>query len=456
MKSSRPPLGNYGDYIYYEINGKRYLFNGLTGILEFDIHEDDQALAERLNDLANSGPSTPAYQPINVGIDEFNPVLFNIFVSSTCNMSCSYCINKGGTLGMGDRTMSRGTARKVISFLRDYVAESQKKSLAICLYGGEPMLNPGALLEILDALGQWQENKVKKLRLQLSTNGTIHDKEVLAAVKNLGDSISVVISLDGGAERHNTHRRFRNGGESWQLVYDYSQMLRREEIPFGVTAVVSYPYDYRQTAEELIALGFDEFEIKDVIPHSFGGMSPKEVFRWDCELWRKKYLEYEEFCLALYREGKGIHIVDRYNLLSQYKRCYRSGKPSLLTCGAGRNKSAIDTDGNIYPCEGFVHSDFILGNIHDGWRSENVTRFAKLLNEEGSIINENRECMGCFVKHLCRGGCYAVNLDRTGKINEIMLDRCEFLREKAKLDLYYLSEMQSLKSELSGEDSPAG
>jgi radical SAM protein with 4Fe4S-binding SPASM domain len=162
-------------------------------------------------------------------------------------------------------------------------------------------------------------------------------------------------------------------------------------------------------------------------------------------LWRDKYLEYNEFCLDLFREGSTICPVDRRNLFTSYRRRYR--KPSRLACGAAFIKAAIDTNGDIYPCESFVHPDFVLGNVHEGWDAIKLGGFTKMLHEKGAIKSDRRECVGCFAKHVCGGGCYAMNWDVMGKINEIILERCEFIREKVKIDLYYLSEMQALESQ---------
>jgi uncharacterized protein len=458
MHGSQSAFGHYGHHLYYEINGKRLLFDGQTGLLEYDISEDNPDVLARLNKLAQSDPSTSADPFMNAEIGELKPItgLFTIYLSSACNMSCSYCQNSGGSMGRAKENMKSETARRVVPFLENHLKYSHKKSVGINLFGGEPMLNPGALLDIMEAFASWQDDESKDFRVQLFTNGTIYHKEVVEAIKRLGENIVVTVSLDGSPERHNTHRRFTNGMNSWDMTYGFTQRLREEGVPFSIATVVPYPYDHKEMAEELIALGFDTFEIKDIVPISYGGMGSAEALRPDYALWRQKYLEYNEFCLDLFRKGSKILPVDRLHLMSLYKLCYRRS-PNLL-CGLVMKKAAIDTRGDIYPCEFFIHSDFVLGNVHEGWNAEKLGCFAKVLNAEGLMKVNKPECMSCFAKHLCDGGCYAMSWERTGKLNEIRPERCEYFRERIKIDLYYMSEMRSLEAELSagGLSTPSG
>ena len=49
-----------------------------------------------------------------------------------------------------------------------------------------------------------------------------------------------------------------------------------------------------------------------------------------------------------------------------------------------------------------------------------------------------------------------MNWEKSGKIDEIRTERCEHIREKTKIDLFFLSELKRLKSEPHSEPSSAG
>lgn len=444
MRGAKSLFGQYGDSIYYEIHGSGYLFNGRTGFLEYDISVDDEELLERLKNPENqdSYVGLPLHTDIESGAFHPRTRTFTVYISSVCNMHCSYCQNSGGTFGGSEKIMSRDTAGKLIPFFERHLREANRKSIGINLFGGEPMLNPGAVLEILDALASWKGDKTKIFNAILHTNGTIGNDEVLRAIREIGENVVVSISIDGGQKRHDTYRRLNNGGNSWHRVYEFTQRLRQEKIPFTVLAVVPYPYEFRETAEEMIELGFDVFEIKDIVPISYGGMGNTEIFRFDPLLWREKFLEYIDFSLDLSRSGSRIHLLDRENIHRFFTRRYR--ERSVLFCELLLWKAAVDTTGGIYPCEFLVQSDFILGNVEDGWDAQKLARFIQILDKDGLMKANRPECMNCFARVLCSGDCYAESWQRTGRISDIRTERCEYFKERVKIELYYLSEMQKL------------
>ena len=73
-----------------------------------------------------------------------------------------------------------------------------------------------------------------------------------------------------------------------------------------------------------------------------------------------------------------------------------------------------------------------------------MASFAELLAEKGAIKYNREGCRRCFAKHECDGGCFVVNWGKSGKKDEIMLERCAFNKEGTKMDLFFLSGLQGL------------
>lgn len=78
----------------------------------------------------------------------------------------------------------------------------------ISFYGGEPLLETGLIREVIDLARR--EGPRDDYRFIVDTNGTRLDTETVALL--VAERIDLQISLDGPAELHDRHRRYRGGG----------------------------------------------------------------------------------------------------------------------------------------------------------------------------------------------------------------------------------------------------
>jgi uncharacterized protein len=438
------------DTVSFQIHGKKYRFHGNSGLLEHAVSTENAHGCESApegrgpDDTVSGRHPADSYGTGDLGMQ---PSSFNISLAATCNLSCSYCINSQGSMGAGKSKMTAETAKSVVSFLESYAKGTTHKQLTVILFGGEPFINPAAIKEIAGGLGKIGHGKdLPQFRLIIPTNGTLVNRDIIGYLKSTGLDFAINLSLDGSPGRHDANRKFRDGTASWRQVQKGIAILRECNAPFSITAVVPYPYEYKETAEELLALGFKVFEIKDLIPYAYGGNSNAEVFRSDFQLWRRKYLEYVDWYLEILEKKGEVYAVDRLNLPLFYQHYY--GKPTTLACCLMANKVGIGTTGAIFPCECFIHSDFRIGSVQTGWDRKKIAGFTRVLVNDGQIKKNRAECARCYAKHSCGGGCYAQNWDRTGNLGEIMRERCQFNKERLKIDLYFLSELISIRPDL--------
>ena len=64
---------------------------------------------------------------------------------------------------------------------------------------------------------------------------------------------------------------------------------------------------------------------------------------------------------------------------------------------------AIDTKGNLYPCEHWVNnSDFLIGNIQNGLK--NSLKNNRLFENRVELLKSS-DCKNCDIFDLCYGGC---------------------------------------------------
>ncbi len=97
-------------------------------------------------------------------------------------------------------------------------------------------------------------------------------------------------------------------------------------------------------------------------------------------------------------------------------------------CGAGMSRIAIDSNGDIYPCQSLMKKEFLMGNIKKTtWLEEVEKSNIKKLFETWSI-DETEHCKNCKMKYLCGGGCRAIAYNVYGSINAFNECMCDYLK----------------------------
>jgi uncharacterized protein len=141
-------------------------------------------------------------------------------VTTGCNLACRYCSVAGNpcTRG-GSGEMGRETA--------DAVIEAARGCRLFAVTGGEPLLAPGVTFRLLEAAASPSV---------LFTNGTLLDSAVCTRLKACGTSL--LVSLDGAADRHDRMRPLAGGGGSWALTAAGLDAAAEEGLDFGISIVL--------------------------------------------------------------------------------------------------------------------------------------------------------------------------------------------------------------------------
>jgi len=118
-------------------------------------------------------------------------VELQLLTTLKCNLKCTYCSLGVGEV-LGSQTEMKYDIEQLAAFVDRHLAD---KEVYVTFYGGEPTLNKGLMLEVMQRFPQF--------RYQLQTNGTLLDKLpdwVLARLSN------VLVSIDGGEEITDAYR----------------------------------------------------------------------------------------------------------------------------------------------------------------------------------------------------------------------------------------------------------
>ena len=289
-------------------------------------------------------------------------MLWLVFTTGACNLRCDYC---GGSF-----------PPHVVPWRPTYDVSLLKRAVeadpdaTVIFYGGEPLLNPRFVMQVMDS--------VKARRFGVQTNGLLY--------RALPDSYwrrmdVALLSIDGREEVTDRHR----GRGVYRRVLEAARHLKGLGVETIARMTATEDTDIYEDVTHLLGLGlFDKVHWQlNVI------WSP----RWDFEGWaRRSYLPGVRRLVDLFiselRRGRVLKIIPILGVVSAYLFGGFRGSP----CGAGYRSVAVSTDGRVLACPIAVRERWaVLGDLRGGFR---------LL---GDPLPER--CRTCEFRHLCGGRC---------------------------------------------------
>lgn len=279
-------------------------------------------------------------------------------LTENCNLRCAYCFEKD-TRAVA-KYMSKETALKGIDFLVKNAVDNGLKEFKITFFGGEPMLCPDLIIEMLRHTKTKQEETGLKAITGIITNATIYNEEVLKEWYNLfGNSVNVQLSIDGIPEIQNVNRPCANSCmQSSDLVEEtvakYKKFFEEHKIPLdnlhihACLSKASLPYMFNSYMYFTTKLGIMNSNFAWVIEE-----------RWSDE------------DLQIFSNQMSLIIKRLCNTTTNLKRFPLKNLYKCSGCSAGTKLITIDTEGNIYPCHRFFfydknkREDLVIGNIYN-------------------------------------------------------------------------------------------
>jgi uncharacterized protein len=179
-------------------------------------------------------------------------------VHSRCNLACDYCY----VYEMADQgwrrqplTMSSPVVTAAVGRIAEHARVHDLDSVQVSLHGGEPLLAGAPFIE--DLAGRLRRALPARTRADLvvQTNATRLDRVMLDVLAR--HDIRVGVSLDGGQEATDRHRRYPGGRGSYESVARACELLRSSEyqrIYGGLLCTVSLENDPVATYDSLAAL----------------------------------------------------------------------------------------------------------------------------------------------------------------------------------------------------------
>ena len=303
-----------------------------------------------------------------------------------CNFSCPYCfeLKKPGIMTI-----------EVTDAIVAWVMRSfpKKRRLQVSWFGGEPLLAKGVISRLSDSLisvcRKWNAEYIA----YMTTNGYYLDQEVIDNIPSWALR-SVQVTLDGDRDHHDSLRRQRQGGGSFDCIAENIERFCEVPHECNLTIRVNCTDDNYSSTFKLL--------------ERFGSNVRRRArifFRW---VWPSEAAGY----LDLAPIGRNIDPYRRLHAL--YRAANVSG---WLTSNAATDFSDgycevdypdhfnIDPFGNLYLCSHKFDAAEAVGSVFQagfGLNEDKIDYYAKWYTTDPF---SDIECCKCRLLPICWGGC---------------------------------------------------
>lgn len=328
---------------------------------------------------------------------------FQVFVKpagALCNLGCSYCyyLDKQSVYPGESRFLM--TDEVLEAYIVQHISLTAGPELFFSWHGGEPTLAGRAFYRRAIELQKKHSPPNSLIVNGIQTNGTLLDHEWCQFLKD--NNFIVGISLDGPQRIHSIHRNHRNGKPSWEEAIRGYRLLKRYGIPCEILCVVSadnadFPLEvyrfFRQLEAEYItflplveksSVNDREVSGRSVPAGKFGRFLSTVFDEWVAkDIGRIKVQVIEEALRTAFRQEHSLCIFRK-------------------NCG---RVPVVEHNGDFYPCDHYVGSGHLGGNILSSPLSELLDSPRQKAFGQNKSQSLPAYCRNCEVLEMCNGAC---------------------------------------------------
>jgi len=355
---------------------------------------------------------------------EHAPPAYHVLVKPTgaiCNLDCKYCfflskeaLYPGSRFRMSDEALE--------AYVEQLFASHRAAEVAVAWQGGEPTLMGLEFFKRSVDLVEKHRRPEQHVTYTIQTNGTTLDDAWCAFFKAHG--FLVGLSVDGPREMHNAYRVDKGGKGSFDQVMRGWECLKKHQVDCNILCTVhaanaGHPLDvYRFFRDELGA------EFIQFIPVVERMTSPPNAFGSSAILSRSeesqstqagnqatersvKPRQFGQFMVGIFDEWVQRDVGRVYVQYFDTALANWVGVPAGVcvfspTCGLAL---ALEHNGDLYSCDHFVATDYLLGNIMEMPMIELVTSEKQRQFGQDKQNTLPKYCRECEVHFACHGGC---------------------------------------------------
>lgn len=341
-------------------------------------------------------------------------------IAHDCNLRCKYCFADEGEYKGKRELMSADVGKRAIDFVIE--KSGPRKNIEVDLFGGEPLMAFDTVKEIVEYAKKQEKIHNKNIRFTMTTNATLLNDEIMDYLdKNMGN---IVLSIDGRKKINDAVRVRRDGTGSFDTIIPrIKQMVEMRDDTKQYYARGTFTRENTDFFNDIVFLadqGFDEISVEPVVLPKENPLSIREE---DLPEIYEQYDKLYEEMLKRNREGCGFKFY-HFNINLNGGPCVYK---RISGCGAGHEYVAITPSGDIYPCHQFVgNEDFKLGNLDD---FDDIDTDIQRSFKQAHIYNKP-ECLKCWARFYCSGGCQANNYNFNGDMKKPYSIGCSMQKKR--------------------------
>lgn len=377
---------------------------------------------EEIKNLINEGMlnSSDPYKDMVLGSDGPSYIkAMCLNIAHDCNLKCKYCFASEGDYNGERKLMSFDVGKRAIDFV--IKNSGPRHNIEVDLFGGEPLMNFEVVKQIVDYARDMEKLHNKNIRFTITTNATLLNESNMDYIdKNMGN---VVLSIDGRKEVNDKIRKRYDGSGTYDTILPkIKSMVERRDKSKQYYVRGTFTRENLDFYNDVVSLtneGFKEISVEPVVLEQGNSLSLREE---DLSKIFEQYDKLTNLIIEEAKKGNGFKFyhfnIDVNGGPCVYKR--------ISGCGSGHEYVAVTPDGDIYPCHQFVGNDeFIMGNVFDGELDQSMMDTFK----NGHIYNKP-ECMECWARFYCSGGCQANNYNFNNDIHIPYKIGCEMMKKR--------------------------
>ena len=337
---------------------------------------------ERLNKNKENDPITQRL------IKEDKMLLF-ITLTQRCNLNCGYCGN-GENEDIEDLAVHNPEVIYDVNLISKF---NKVKDLAVCFYGGEPLMRIPLIEKIMPLL--------PKAKFCLQTNGVLLKKLKPEIVRQFN---TILISIDGDEETTD----FNRGKGMYKLLIKHSKWLR-ETCKFTGDLIArmtcSGVNDIYKSVTHLLNLGiFDhvhwqlDAEWDSDMDARYTNDLAEGFVDWKDRIYNVGITNLMKDFMENLRNGKVLGIVPFLGLIKVF---IKGEKIKRIMCGSGSDAFNVTTGGYINCCPIAPEFDPIADLKDDNFDHKNLY--------DTELIGGF--CKECEILEKCGGRCLYANKD---------------------------------------------
>ena len=309
-----------------------------------------------------------------------------------------------------------------------YIQANDVPEVTFNWHGGEPLVMG---LDFYRKAVEFQQKYAsgKVIHNTIQTNGTLITHEWAAFFRE--HNFLVGISIDGPADIHDKFRKDKGGQPTFDRVMQGLTILRQRGVEFNTMTTINKASEGRgvEVYQFLKSIGSRYMQFMPVVEHVKYPVAPdgrtlKKARPYIVDpnepgaqlaRWSVSSQGFGKFMCDIFdywvRHDVGCCFVNLFDAaLAGHCGAQPGSCAYAATCGGN---TVVEHNGDVYPCDHFVYSKYLIGNVNDVPLREMATshqqqRFG--LEKRNGLPSK---CFTCKYGHLCHGECPKHRFNRT-------------------------------------------